>query len=99
MKGRSFRGSCVPQKGIVLGTKDRKQVVAVGVDPLYGGETPRGCECTLTGDEFGKIDGQKAGNETLQEIQDVCDRWYVMATQGKGSRLCDKGLEAVRREE
>jgi hypothetical protein len=99
MKGRGFRGSSVPQEGIVLGTKDRKEVVAVGVDPLYGREAPRGGKIALTWDEFGKIDGQKAGNETLQKIQDVCDWWYVMPTQGKGSSLRDKGLEAIRREE
>jgi len=99
MKGRGFRGGSVPQEGIVLGTKDRKQVVAVGVDPLYGRESPRGREVALTWDVFGKIDSQKAGDETLQKIQSVCDWWYVMPTQGKGSGLCDKGLEAIRREE
>jgi len=40
MKGRGFRGSSGPQEGIVLGAKDRKEVVAVGVDPLYGRESP-----------------------------------------------------------
>ena len=34
----------------------------------------------------------------LQEIQDVCEWWNVVATQGKGSGLGDKGLEAFRRE-
>ena len=40
MKGGGFGGSSIPQEGIVLGAKDRKKVVAVGVDPLYGRETP-----------------------------------------------------------
>lgn len=40
MKGGGFGGSSVPQEGIVLGAKDGKEVVAVGVDPLYGRETP-----------------------------------------------------------
>ena len=99
MKCRGLRGSSVPQEGIVLRTEDRKEVVAVGVDPLYGGESPGGCKVALTGDGFGQVNGQKTRNETLQEKQDVCDWWYVMPTQGKGSSLRDKGLEAVRREE
>ena len=99
MKCRGLGGSSIPEEGIVLGAKDGMEVVAVGVDPLYGRESPRGCKVALAGDVFGQVNGQKAGNETLQEVQDVCDWWYVMATQGKGSSLGDKGLEAVRREE
>lgn len=99
MKGRGFGGSSVPEEGIVLGAKDRKEVVTVGVDPLYGRESSRGCEVALTWDSFGKIDGQKSRNETLQKIQDVCDWWHVMTTQSKGSSLRDKGLKTIRREE
>lgn len=99
MEGSGFRGSGVVEEGIVLGTKDGEEVVAVGVDPLYGRETPRGCKVALTGDVFGKVDGEKAGNERLQEIQDVCDWGYVVARQGKGSGLGDKGVEAIGREE
>ena len=99
MKCRGLGGSRVAEEGIVLAAKDRKEVVAVGVDPLYGRETPRGCKAALTGDELGQVNGQKTRNETLQEIQDVCDRRYVMATQSKGSGLGGKGLEAIRGEE
>ena len=99
MKGGGFGGSSVPEEGIVLGAKDSKEVVTVGVDPLYGRESPRGCEVALTWDAFGKIDGQKSRNETLQKIQDVCDWWHVMTTQSKGSSLRDKGLKTIRREE
>ncbi len=91
MKGGGFGRSGVPEEGIVLGAEDRKQVVAVGVDPLDGRETPGGCKVALTWDGFGKIDGQQARNETLQKIQDVRDWWHVMATQSKGSSLRDKG--------
>jgi hypothetical protein len=83
----------------VLGAKDRKQAVAVGVDPLYGWKSSGGCKVALAGDIFGKIDGQKAGNETLQKIQDVCDWWYVVPRGGKGSGLGDKGLKAIGGEE
>lgn len=40
MKGGGFGRSSVPEKGIVRGAEDRKQVVTVGVDPLHGRETP-----------------------------------------------------------
>jgi hypothetical protein len=99
VKGRSFRGSSVPEEGIVLVAEDRDEVAAVGIDPLDGRQSPRGREVALTGDLFGKVDSQEAGNETLEEIQDVCDWWYVVAADGKGSRLRNKGLKAIRREE
>ena len=80
----------------MLGAKDHKEVVTVVVDPLYGRESPRGCEVAFA---FGKIDGQKSRNETLQKIQDICDWWHVMTTQIKCSSLRDKGLKTIRREE
>ena len=80
---------------MVPGAKDRKELVTVGVDPLYRREFPRGCEVALTWHVFGKIDGQKSRNETLQKIQDVCDWWHVMTTQSQGSRLRNKGSKTI----